>query len=147
MFSCQHYGCTKTYTKQCRLGEHERIHTGERPFVCDVDGCDKSYYRASHLERHRVQVHAGSHPFMCEIDGCNSRYGDAHSLNRHIKSHGVAKTYTCTICSCVFTKHSALRSHMALHTHVKPFPCTVKDCGKSFLTRAKLMRHDKTHNF
>eukprot|EP01134_Creolimax_fragrantissima_P001308 CFRG1308T1 len=57
------------------------------------------------------------------------------------------RSYCCEICGKAFTKHSALRSHNVEHTNVKPFPCEVVGCDKSFLTRSKLERHGKVHNY
>ena len=42
-YVCDWSECKKTFnTKHCLI-EHKRTHTGETPFKCDIDGCDKLF--------------------------------------------------------------------------------------------------------
>ncbi|XP_041972499.1 zinc finger protein 2 homolog [Aricia agestis] len=52
--ACEHAGCGKRFYKKCDLTIHQRYHTGERPFVCDV--CGRGFPHVSHLIRHTSYV-------------------------------------------------------------------------------------------
>ncbi|MTI11582.1 hypothetical protein E1189_00450, partial [Sansalvadorimonas verongulae] len=42
-----------------------RVHIGDRPFVCDFDGCRKSFSQSGNLARHK-RTHTGNRPFVCD---------------------------------------------------------------------------------
>ncbi|KAH7921273.1 hypothetical protein BV22DRAFT_1038843 [Leucogyrophana mollusca] len=145
---CTYPGCTKSYTKPCRLAEHTRSHTGERPFICTV--CQKSYLRESHLQAHS-QSHKpeSERPLVCTT--CEKRFWTLQHLHIHEAIHSGAKTYACTKASCdkVFAKHHQLRDHLCtVHAPpgTKPYQCTHDACAKSFATNQKLRAHLKTHD-
>ena len=102
-YSCSYEGCHKTYSKLCRLAEHERSHTGDvrhlpcvvhhplltssqRPFVCQT--CDKSYLRETHLQAHaRSHLSYSERPFTCVEPGCAKRFWTAQHLRVHSELH------------------------------------------------------------
>lgn len=47
--------CTKSFFSISDCRRHERIHTGEKPFKCDV--CGRSFNQKSNMENHRMQQH------------------------------------------------------------------------------------------
>jgi len=47
---CQY--CAKAFNRPNRLASHMLTHTNERPFKCEVPGCEKAYVTAAHLYRH-----------------------------------------------------------------------------------------------
>lgn len=46
--------CKKQFNKNYNLRAHFRLHTGERPFICKVIGCGKTFTWRSSLTSHRV---------------------------------------------------------------------------------------------
>ncbi|GJJ06620.1 hypothetical protein Clacol_000813 [Clathrus columnatus] len=149
-YRCRFASCGKAYTKPCRLAEHMRSHTGERPFACK--NCNKSYLRESHLQAHaRSHLPESERPLQCTHEGCCKRFWTPQHLNFHISAvHNKEKSFICTEenCKASFSKHSQLRQHAA-ETHcpagTKPYRCTADNCTKSFSTNQKLRAHSKTH--
>lgn len=52
---------------------HIRIHTGEKPFVCSVPNCGKSFTDKCALKRHEM-THNPAKPFKCTHPGCNKSF-------------------------------------------------------------------------
>ena len=51
-FACSRVGCGKSYRHRSYLVEHERVHSGERPFSCQ--NCSRSFYRILDLKKHKL---------------------------------------------------------------------------------------------
>ncbi len=49
-FRCSYAGCSKSYNAKSYLVEHERLHTGERPFKCE--NCSRAFYRILDKKKH-----------------------------------------------------------------------------------------------
>ena len=47
--------CEKRFFTMSDCRRHERIHTGEKPFKCDV--CGRTFNQKSNMENHRMQQH------------------------------------------------------------------------------------------
>jgi len=51
-YACPYQGCTKAYNAKTYLIQHERLHTGERPFSCK--NCGKGFSRILDMKKHNL---------------------------------------------------------------------------------------------
>ena len=118
--------------------------SGERPFICTEPGCDKSFVRKAHLQRHTFS-HSDERPFSCSI--CNSAFKVLSNLRKHEKIHAGKKPYTCHVVDCdsAFLKKTQLYSHLlSEHAVSTPFKCEV--CNTNFTTQSHLNRHTQNQH-
>ena len=60
------------------------MHTGDKPFKCDVEGCDYASSQPQHLATHKLSKHSGERPFRCELPGCDFSATRAYYVTRHM---------------------------------------------------------------
>ena len=103
-YKCNYAGCTYACARNDSLLKHERLHTGERPFICDV--CARAFTQKGHLAKHVRAKHAGGGNvarFRCQQ--CNLVWKCKVSLLKHLRDkHNIqlikAKGYIYCCCCC-----------------------------------------------
>jgi len=90
-------------------------HNNYRPFVCNIEGCGKSFKRADALDNH-MRTHTRETPFMCSYQGCGMG----------------------------FTTKASLRYHLLKHKDDKIFKCSYPGCNKAFITHFQLKQHERS---
>ncbi|XP_056409082.1 zinc finger protein 551-like [Hyla sarda] len=130
--------CGKTFTQSSSLFRHQRAHRGERPYVCN--DCGKTFTQSSYLLIHQ-RSHTGERPYACGF--CGKCFRVNSTLVRHQRVHMGEKPYICNKCGKGFSQSSYLYIHQKTHTEERPFTCNM--CGKSFKVNSSLLRHCRIH--
>lgn len=76
---CTHEGCDKAFAKASDLVRHIRVHTGERPFICEI--CNAGFNQRYRLTTH-MRVHTREKPFACSY--CGKRFARGDAVQSHI---------------------------------------------------------------
>eukprot|EP01083_Nonionella_stella_P017348 48513_1 len=144
MRSAQHSisNCESTIPPQPHIAE----------FICGH--CAHKYNSNANLMRHMEESHdvlsqsikseqpiSGQKSHKCDI--CQKKFSKKRNLKTHMRIHTSVKPYICGICQKAFSQNSTLKNHMRIHTGKKSYICDV--CQKVFNLKGNLATHMRIH--
>lgn len=152
--------CGKGYSSLYYISDHMRVHSGNLK-ECDI--CDKRFITDGHLNTHMARHRrkklslatwytrkmqmtnndgSPAQKYKCEI--CGKVYSSPYYIEQHMQLHLYgADSKLCKICHKRFATDGGLKSHLSVHTNIRPFACKV--CGKTFRLAQGLTQHNLIH--
>lgn len=136
--------CEKKFVGRNDLRKHERIHTDERPYICN--DCGAGFRQGGSLKNHIAAQHSAglqsSEIFVCNY--CQKAFPIKERLRLHLRVHTGVKPYICKLCDKSFARGGQLVQHSRVHTGSRPYKCA--ECHVTFTSAANLRQHYKRHD-
>lgn len=118
------------------------VHTDERSFACDLDGCSAAFKSREALKRH-TNSHLSFKKYECSE--CSRKYADSYKLKRHKQSAhqplDITQQTPCEICEKIFKTRDAMKKHLIYH---KPPEFRCETCNKEFYVLKNLQAHNSS---
>ncbi|KAM9488260.1 zinc finger protein 1035 isoform 1-T4 [Clarias gariepinus] len=134
--------CKHNFTSRTALIRHIRLHTGEKPFPCNI--CGMHFHRKEPLRVHQEKCKVFKGKPVTPLSPPTQTREKRAKVKAESKPEKIPQKYFCSYCPHIFARSGNWKLHEKAHMGNNLVPCS--KCGKYF-KRNKVYGHRKHCNF
>lgn len=132
--------CKKSIKPRSKLWIHMVVHTGERPYPCNI--CDMKFTQVGSRKLHIEKVHKN----LIKAYNANEQITPITLQKKPTWTSQLLdkECWLCPVCKQDLESHTRLHEHFVVHTSERPYVC--KYCRKEFTSNTSARLHIKAHH-
>lgn len=120
-FMCEF--CDYRTNLQSSIIVHRRIHTKEKPYVCDIENCQYRCAQKTAMTIHQLSHNPEKNTQFCHL--CSFKTVNKYLFKAHVNKHKLDdKEYKCDRCTFICKDSKSFESHKQIHMDNMMFKCS-----------------------
>ena len=111
LFMCNKDGCGKSFRNKSKLRDHSELHSTPSK-KCPF--CDKLFHSELYIKRHIRSKHVDDDQMLYQCEQCQKGFSAMYSYEAHMNDHKNVRPYECSLCEKTYRNNVDFKHHIVI---------------------------------